>query len=198
MQVSTNDATAQMILDHASDLVVQGGLAALTTDALATRAGVSKATIYRRWRHRSHILRAVMERLITKVDVPDHGSFREDVRFLLEHRLKQYQAPGTAELLASLVGASAEDEEIAVAFHDWIAYQKAGNIALIERAIARGELPPSLSPDDLSSIIAGPMLFRVAFERRTPDPAFVQSLLAVLDSLSTAPQARTARESSMG
>lgn len=183
MQVSAQDTTAQMIIKHASELVIEGGLTAFTTDALAARAGVSKATIYRRWKTRSHVLRAVMEQVIIKVDIPDHGSFHADVEYLLRRRLEQYQLPGTGELLASLVGASANNDEIASAFHDWIAYQKAGNIALIERAVERGELSPSVSADVLSSVIAGPMLFRLAFERRIPDTDFVDSLVSLLNSL---------------
>lgn len=183
MRPSTGDAVGTHIIDHAVELVTHGGIVAMTMDALARNAGVSKATIYRRWKNRGEILGDVAQRAISPVEVPDLGNLEKEIRYLLERRLEQYRIQGTGELLSCLVGAAVEDPSIREILQSWIEFQKSENVAMINRAIARGDLGNDISPDDLASIIAAPMLFRLTMEERTPDVSLIEAILQMVKAL---------------
>lgn len=183
MRPSSDDAVGINIIDSAVSLVVKGGVNAMTTDALATAAGVSKATIYRRWNNRREILADVARRIISPVEIPDLGDLEAEIRFLLEYRWEQYQKQGSKELLSSMVGASVEDPEIRKLMHDWVHFQKSENVAMINRAMARGEIDAHLLPDDLASIIAAPMIFQLTLEGKPPQHSLVEAVLQVIRAL---------------
>ena len=71
------------VLDAARSLLAEKGYAGTTVEAIATRAGVGKATIYRRWPTREQLLLAVTTADLPEVATPDTGDLREDLR----HRL---------------------------------------------------------------------------------------------------------------
>ena len=54
-------AREQAVLAATAELLVERGYAALTTDAVAVRAGASKATIYRRWPNKAQLVRATLD-----------------------------------------------------------------------------------------------------------------------------------------
>ena len=61
-------------LEAAGELLDERGLAALSVDAIATRAGVSKATIYRWWPSKGAVVMdAFLERTSPHDAVPRHG-----------------------------------------------------------------------------------------------------------------------------
>ncbi|SFK29466.1 DNA-binding transcriptional regulator, AcrR family [Amycolatopsis sacchari] len=83
------------ILAVAFELMMEQGLDRVTIDAVAARAGASKATLYRRWPSKDELFIAAVQRLGRDAfRVPDEGSFREDVlaalrnsaRWLAENR----------------------------------------------------------------------------------------------------------------
>lgn len=190
MRPSAGDAVGTHIIDHAVELVTHGGIVAMTTDALARSAGVSKATIYRRWKNRREILGDVAQRAISPVQVPDLGNLEKEIRYLLERRLEQYQIQGTGELLSCLVGAAVEDPGLREILQSWIEFQKSENVAMINRAMVRGELGNDISPDDLASMIAAPMLFRLTMEERTPDASLIEAILQMVKALAARPAGR--------
>ena len=58
---SLDDPAGASILDAAMRLLAEGGLAAFTTDRLASTARVSKSSIYRRWPDKKSIFLALMK-----------------------------------------------------------------------------------------------------------------------------------------
>src|SRR4051794_5710136 len=59
------------ILRAATDLLVEGGPSAVTIDAIVTRSGVAKSTIYRHWQSRDEVLLAVIESCAPQIPEPD-------------------------------------------------------------------------------------------------------------------------------
>src|SRR5918911_3967499 len=65
-------------------LLAEVGYGSLTMDAVAARAGVGKATIYRRWRTKQDLVVDTISDLTrTEASTPDTGSLEGDLRALL-------------------------------------------------------------------------------------------------------------------
>src|ERR671928_181553 len=66
-------------------LLADVGYGALTMDAVASEAGVGKATIYRRWRTKQDLVVDTLAELNREeAEAPDTGSLEEDLRSLLQ------------------------------------------------------------------------------------------------------------------
>ncbi|HKY68694.1 MAG TPA: TetR/AcrR family transcriptional regulator [Acidimicrobiales bacterium] len=70
----------EAILDTAADLLDEIGYESLTMQAVAERAGVSMATIYRRWPTKSALFADAIERLDPLAALPDTGNPHDDLR----------------------------------------------------------------------------------------------------------------------
>src|SRR5207245_9051815 len=72
--------TEKAILKAASDLVTSTGLADMTIEGVAERAGVGKASIYRRWPSKGALaFDAVVDTILSTQPTPDTGSFEGDL-----------------------------------------------------------------------------------------------------------------------
>lgn len=96
------------VLDAVVDLVAESGMAALTMDAVAARAGVSKPAMYRRWSTRQDLVLAAAESRIGPRTVPDMGDFRAGPQAVLTARTKACRQPGIDRLPAGVRGSAAE------------------------------------------------------------------------------------------
>lgn len=174
------------ILRATLDLLREGGHGAVTTDSVASRAGVSKATIYRRWRSRSELIVAAAKQLMAPVEVPDLGDFHAEVSFLLSRRLEQYQSEGVGEVLSSVIGASIEDPHVRTLFSDWVLTQEATNAGIISRAVRRGQLPADADRDTIVTLIGAPLFYRLVVEGRKPDRTLMDTVLRLLETFKAA------------
>ncbi len=68
--------TDAAILDAALAMFGEVGYEGMTVEAVAARAGVGKATIYRRWSSKDDLVIAAIQEVLTSVEVPDLGDLR--------------------------------------------------------------------------------------------------------------------------
>ena len=105
----TVDQPRQAAIDATLDLIAERGVPGLTTDAVAERAGISKATMYRRWRSKEELMLDAVASLVGEIAVPDTGSFAGDVRALLRNAVKLYADDRPSQLFPHLVGEMARN-----------------------------------------------------------------------------------------
>jgi AcrR family transcriptional regulator len=177
---TTKQAREGKVLDSVLDLLREGGYRAVTTGAVAARAGVSKETIYRTWRNKSELVVAALGVVLQPLDVPDLGSLELELVWLQEQRLKQYEQADTGRLLASLIGATAQDQLLAESFRRWARHQRTINTRIFQRAIERGELKLDCPIDNLVTLLAAPMAFRLVWEGRIPDHGLIDAVVQCL------------------
>src|SRR5215204_2865619 len=72
------------ILAAALELMAEHGVRDLRMDDVADRAGVGKATIYRRYRSKDELVTAAVAALVSEIEVPDTGSTRGDLLGLMQ------------------------------------------------------------------------------------------------------------------
>ena len=145
-----------VLLEATVHLLEEKGYAALTTAAVAQRAGVSTASLYRRWASKEELIATAASMLIADFAV-DHntGSLEGDLVALLETKTEILRGR-TGSVLRSLAGRAAHDGELARIIERDVYDLARGHVAaLLARASARGDLIRSLdSVHSLDSTVA--------------------------------------------
>ncbi|MEV0091362.1 TetR/AcrR family transcriptional regulator [Streptomyces sp. NPDC050738] len=175
------------VLDAVVDLVAESGMGALTMDAVAARAGVSKPAMYRRWSTKQDLVIAAAESRIGPLEVPDMGDFRAELRAVLMARMEAYRQPGIDRLLAGVIGASAEVGAVREAFSAYSARVMSETRHVLERGVVRGDVRPDVQAADAATLVAAAMVFRMVAEQRLPDEALVESVVDLIGRAIGAP-----------
>jgi AcrR family transcriptional regulator len=168
------------ILDAAASLLAEGGYASFTTDALASRARVSKATIYRRWRSKLELVTELLDERLELIEVGDHGSFELELRETLERRLLAWEQPGTTSLFASVLGAAAVDQGLGEALRERAGKQLDAHERLVRRGVERGDIAPVVDPRTIALLISGPSILQLMLLGGEIDRSFVEQQIAVV------------------
>ena len=135
-------ALEEALLGAAWAEITEVGYAAFTIDAVAVRAGTSRAVLYRRWPNKAELVHAAMVRKIETdtVQAPDTGSLRQDVVALL-HQTNETRSRLATELIPHLneywrdTGTNIEDLRQAV-----FGERETALDTVLDRAAARGEV----------------------------------------------------------
>ncbi|MFD7919854.1 TetR/AcrR family transcriptional regulator [Streptomyces sp. NPDC059740] len=168
------------VLDAVVELVAESGMNALTMDAVAARAGVSKPAMYRRWPTKQELVIAAAESRIGPLTVPDMGDFRAELRAVLTARLEAYRQPGVGRLLAGVIGAAAEAGAEPGGYRDYTSRVMGETRHLLERGIARGDVRPDLDVADAATLVAAALVFRMVGEQQMPDESLVESMVDLI------------------
>jgi AcrR family transcriptional regulator len=141
-------AAHRAILDATVRLLSEVGFAATTVEAVAARAGVGKATVYRRWPSKVPlVIDALDARAIEQVPIPRTGSVRGDLIEFLVGLVETMSGPD-GRLVAPLLAEISRNQELAEAFRrDLVAPRRAGMDEIMREGMARGELRPDLDVD---------------------------------------------------
>ncbi|UFS94371.1 TetR/AcrR family transcriptional regulator [Nocardia huaxiensis] len=149
-------------VDHAiaratRELLAERGYAGLTVDAVAARAGIGKAAIYRRFATKQEMIFSVVIHDMREVAPPDTGSLRTDLAALTATVAGQLASAPTDVvngLLADIYADSALGERFSGTF---LARQREVITELLERARARGELAALPDPMTVHALVLGPI-----------------------------------------
>ena len=162
----------QAILDAALKLVAEVGYDRTTVDAIATKAGVSKPTLYRRWPHGKPelIADAIRERREETGHTPDTGSLRGDLLALVA--IQTGQLLDDVHLACGLLTALRTSPELSSLMQDQVIEEERARFAEV---LARAGIT---QPTSLFADIAGALVFtRVTITGEPVDHAFAEELV---------------------
>jgi AcrR family transcriptional regulator len=162
------------------ELVTEQGVKALTMDAVAARAAVSKPAIYRRWPSKQALIIAAAESRIGPLSVPDRGDLRAELHELLTSRLASYRRPGTGRLLAELIAAAAGDESAQGEYAAYTERVMGETRSILERGVARGQVSADVDIRSAATLVAAPLVYRLLAERDAPDARFVDEVVELV------------------
>ncbi|MDT8913193.1 TetR/AcrR family transcriptional regulator [Amycolatopsis sp. PS_44_ISF1] len=157
------------------EIEAESGRAALTVPLIATRAGVTPSTIYRRWGDLRELLADVAVRRLRPDGPPeDRGSFTDDLAAWAEQFLDEMSSPpGRAYLRDALLG-----DENGDSAGQCSAYAAEQVETILARAAARGEAAPDV--ETVLDHVVAPMMYRILFRPGALDHAYARRLLAGL------------------
>jgi|SRR5581483_11394692 len=137
-----SEEVERAILDAALDALVEDGYAGVSIEGIAARAGVGKATIYRRWRSKAEIMvEALRSRVSLDVPLVDTGDLRADLLVTLR-ALRRCLAGVEGPLMAAFAAEKSRHPELRDEFERvFVADRRAHLRHLIAAAVERGELP---------------------------------------------------------
>ena len=146
------------------DLLAEEGYANLTMSGVAATAGVSTATLYRRWRSKVDLVVDVLSVKSEERPLPDTGSLRGDCRAWLRQLVDGMRETTSGPLMAGLVGEIGRNAELADALRTTlIGPRRAAFVELLERAERRGELRPGVDHELVIDMLSAPIYHRVLF-----------------------------------
>lgn len=155
-------AADEAIISAVFEVIEASGFAGFSVEAVAARAGVGKATIYRRWPTREVLLVAAAERVMADTAVPDTGTLRDDLVGWIWDRYRAKEASPGAGLLSQVIVEARVNPELQKMLHRFHEDRRATLIRLVERAEARGEVG-HLDRELLLDLIGGALLHRSLF-----------------------------------
>lgn len=158
------------------------GYARMSMEAIARRAGVGKAAIYRRWPTKSALVVTVISAVAADdVEVPDTGTLRGDIRAVLAMNAALLRRPMTQRILADLMAETRRAPELEAALRSDVQDRRRAKARdLLRRAIARGELHADLDYDLALDLLAAPLYWRIVASRRTATPAYLDALTRMI------------------
>lgn len=170
--------TDKRITSAAAELLLQRGFERTTVDDVAARAGVGKATVYRRWPSKEDLAVAAMESLYsTEMPEPDTGSIRTDLAESYRSVLMFVNTPDGAAFLRTSIAESVRDDRIAALHRSSTKQREQQTRVTFERAIARGEVRPDIDIDAAVQWLGGLLAIRAITHRPMPTIDEVDSLV---------------------
>jgi len=148
------------ILDAAFSLLGEKGYAGVSVDAIARRAHVSKATLYRRWPSKAELVVAALAQA-PPLGPPPGRDLESDLVALIEDYLAIAEATPLGTALPALVAESARDPELARALAPLVRDRGAPLRNAFARGVVRGEIPPAADLDLALRLCLGPFVSRV-------------------------------------
>lgn len=171
-----SEARRAAILAAAGDLMMEGGLRAATMEAIAVRAGVGKATVYKWWPSRGAVaLEGFMLRAADSWSLPEDATAPEALRILAMAATRLFTRSPAGPLMRALAADAQSDPEIAQALREqWLGPRRAVAAEIIREGIARGELRADLDMAAVLDLVFAPVYYRLLFSHEPLDEAFAE------------------------
>ncbi|MEV0525888.1 TetR/AcrR family transcriptional regulator [Streptomyces sp. NPDC050439] len=183
-----NAAADTAILESTRQALVELGWSKLTLGDVATRAGVAKTTLYRRWAGKSELVVDAVAELFDELELPDRGSLAADIEGVVLQFAALLGRPETKTALMAVVAESTSDEPLRERIRTSIVdRQKRLVLAGRKRAQERGELPAEPDPaaagrtaDLIFDVIAGAVVHRALVSAEPVDEAWARRFTLLL------------------
>lgn len=179
-----SDQAHQAILQATREVLEEVGYRNMTIEAIATRAGVGKKTIYRWWPSKAAV---ALEALVTSHDAyvpfPDTGSLEGDLLAYFEQAFPILRGK-SGTVLSGLAAEAQLDPTFAHEFQQtFLVPRKAELIELLRRDQQRGELSPDTNLDVLADLIYGAKWYRLLLYPAPLDDTFAREIVALISRL---------------
>lgn len=167
----------QALLDVTLELAGEVGMNGMSMDDLAQRAGVSKATIYRRWPSKERLVLDALNQAMRPFDLIDTGSLRGDLDDYLRELARRMTEGKASDVLPDLIAASVRDANLRMSLDEYIRYRRQPLSTLLGRAVERGELAHDADLEVLIDALIGPIVYRRLLSHDPLDADFVARLV---------------------
>jgi AcrR family transcriptional regulator len=156
-----SERAEQAILDATIDAVGDCGIDGVRCEDVAARAGVGKATLYRRWPGKEDLLIAAFASLKSPLPEPRGESVREDLIAMLEVMVADSDDPRYAQQYALLHGEGQRYPRLMVRYKELVVEPRRELVrSVLRRGVATGELRPDTDIEVAMLALMGAVLAR--------------------------------------
>jgi AcrR family transcriptional regulator len=172
--------TRARILQAGLELLEQSSFAEITADAIAERAGASKATIYRWWPNKDAVLvEALRETVAQEFPFPDTGNLREDIRAHV-HNFITLLAGRRGRIFTAFVAAAQSDAEVAETFQRvWREPRRTASKAILERHRGK-QMREDADLEMVLDAMYGPLYYRLLTGNRKFREGYADALTGII------------------
>ena len=175
LQLEVTEAITNAFFEELADV----GYGRLSIDAVARRAGVGKAAIYR-WKSKLDITVALISEVaVAAIDVPDTGTLHDDVREYLNRGREALTHQLASKIIPDLLAEGTRNPDLTSALLETVRNPRRAKAAqLVQRAVARGELPADTDIGLCLDFLAGPLYWRLTVLGADFDNTYLDQLTA--------------------
>jgi AcrR family transcriptional regulator len=153
----SKDARAKL-LRATAEILVEEGIDAVSIEAVARRSGVAKTTLYRHFGGIDGLVFAAAAASVSETDGPDTGSLIGDLREIQRHYLYIASSGINRAVFAWMLTRAMRSPEAAALFRRERIQPRGPTVVALQRAVARGELPPTTNIELAMHVIQGPLI----------------------------------------
>jgi AcrR family transcriptional regulator len=176
-----SEQAEQAIIKAALELFAEKGPDGLCVEAVAARAGVGKATVYRRWRNKEDLLLAALGSLKSPLPDPDTGSVRDDLIAMVAVMSQDAVDPARQRQYTLLLGEGAKYPKLMARYAETVVEPRRDVIrSVLRRGIEAGQIRPELDIEVAMLTLTGAAMSRGRCEIIPHDGEFAER---VVDSL---------------
>jgi AcrR family transcriptional regulator len=170
------------ILTATLDLLAERGLDAMSIEEVAARAGVGKATIYRRWSSKGLLaLDAFVASFQAQQPLPDTGTLRGDLIAALTLWVRAVTRTPMGRMLTGLIAEAQHDHELRAAWRDrMLEPLRVQHRIMLDRAVARGEIPATTDQEVVLDLFFGAAQHRLLLGHLPLTDDFIHTVVDVI------------------
>ncbi len=172
------------ILDAARAELIEHGFTRFRLEHVAARAGVGKATIYRRWPSKEALAGELLAELAAPhIAVVDSGDTRAELASCTYNALYAIRDTTFGPVVRALLSQIAINPRLGDPFRATVVQARRAEIArVVQRGIARGDLRADADPEIATELLVGPVYFRLIFGGELDDSLAVQVADAFMEA----------------
>ena len=157
-----NPETDRAVLTQTLRLLTEGGYGAMSVDGVAAAAGVSKATLYRRYRNKRELVVAALSLLRHEAPAAlDTGDIQRDLVVAIGDMLRYFRRMNGFAFVGAMLAESSGNPEFLTLFQEHVILPRRGSLnGLLERGVQRGEIHRGLDIEAAVDCIVGSVFAR--------------------------------------
>jgi len=166
------------IIEAALALFAESGVEGLCIEQVAARAGVGKATIYRRWPGKEDLLLDAFASLKTPLPEPRGHSVREDLIALLQAMAADTGDPRRTREFALLLGEGQKYPRLLARYEQTVVEPRREVFRqVLRRGVANGELRAGIDVDAALFMLVGSVMMRGKYEPEAISPDYAEHVV---------------------
>ena len=168
-------------LDTTVALLAEVGYGRLTMAAVAKRAGVSTATLYRHWDSKDALVTDAVSSLVAEIRIPDHGDARRDLLSLMHDAVRLYSTTVAAPAWRGVTTEMANNPGLRDTIHErFLDARRAALREVLQRGVEHGELDEAIDYELALDLLGGPLYYRFLITGGPIDEALAEGVVDVV------------------
>ncbi|MGZ6575308.1 MAG: TetR/AcrR family transcriptional regulator [Solirubrobacteraceae bacterium] len=170
------------------ELLAEVGYGRLTTAAVAMRAGVSTATLYRHWESKDALVTDAVSGLVAEIRIPDEGDVRRDLLSLMRDAVRLYTTSVAAPALRGATTEMSNNPALAATIREQVVETRRTALRdVLQRGVARRQLIRGIDYELALDLLGGPLFYRFLITGGPIDEPLAEGVVDVVMARWAAP-----------